>query len=155
MEVTREHGLLDVSLPRHVKESEFLHFRELFFAQVTLLWFCHLSKKGSREMGHEIIDHCQGLKDVLVFGITRQTRVNSELFNTFIIKKKKISYHINNVSKKKKDLNTYLRPVSLSNSIWYAKNCRAIRPNNKLSYRINVLRIILIRIPLVLLISSM
>ena len=150
MEATREHGLLDVSLPKHVKESEFLHFRELFFAQVTLLWFCHLSKKGSREMGHDIIDHCQGLKDVLVFGITRQTRVNSELFNTFIIKKKKISYHINNVSKKKKGLNTYLRPVSLSNSIWYAKNCRAIRPNNKLSYRINVLRI-----PLVLLISSM
>ena len=154
MEVTREHGLLDVSLPKHVKESEFLHFRELFFAQVTLLWFCHLSKKGSREMGHDIIDHCQGLKDVLVFGITRQTRVNSELFKTFIIRKK-ISYHINNVSKKKKGLNTYLRPVSLSNSIWYAKNCRAIRPNNKLSYRINVLRIILIRIPLVLLISSM
>ena len=110
MEVTREHGLLDVSLPKHVKESEFLHFRELFFAQVTLLWFCHLSKKGSREMGHDIIDHCQGLKDVLVFGITRQTRVNSELFNTFIIEKKK-NYHINNVSKKKKGLNTYLRPV--------------------------------------------
>ena len=110
MEVTREHGLLDVSLPKHVKESEFLHFRELFFAQVTLLWFCHLSKKGSREMGHDIIDHCQRLKDVLVFGITRQTRVNSELFNTFIIKKKK-NYHINNVSKKKKGLNTYLRPV--------------------------------------------
>ena len=102
MEVTREHGLLDVSLPKHVKESEFLHFRELFFAQGTLLWFCLLSKKGSREMGHDIIDHCQGLKDVLVFGITRQTRVNSELFNTFIIKKKKKNYHINNVSKKKK-----------------------------------------------------
>ena len=88
-----------------------------------------------------------------MFGITRQTRVNSELFNTFIIRKK-ISYHINNVSKKKKGLNTYLRPVSLSNSIWYAKNCRAIRPSNKLFYRINVLRIILIRIQLVLLISS-
>ena len=69
--------------------------------------------------------------------------------------KKKLSYYINNVSKKKKKgLNTYLRPVSLSNSIWYAKNYRAIRPNNKLSCRINVPSIILIIIPLVLAIIS-
>ena len=154
--MTREHGLLDVSLLKHVKESEFLHFRELFFAQVTLVWFCHLSKKGSREMGHDIIDHCQGLKDVTLCSASPGRQESTPNFSTLLLsKKKKISYHINNVSKKKKGLNTYLRPVSLSNSIWYAKNCRAIRPNNKLSYRINVLRIILIRIPLVLLISSM
>ena len=145
--MTREHGLLDVSLLKHVKESEFLLFRELFFAQVTLVWFCHLSKKGSREMGHDIIDHCQGLKDVNLCSASPGRQESTPNFSTLLLSKK-ISYHINNVSKKKKGLNTYLRPVSLSNSIWYAKNCRAIRPNNKLSYRINVLRIIPIGIPL-------
>ena len=152
--MTREHGLLDVSLLKHVKESEFLHFQELFFAQVTLVWFCHLSKKGSREMGHDIKDHCQGVKDVNLCSASPGRQESTPNFSTLLLSKK-ISYHINNVSKKKKGLNTYLRPVSLSNSIWYAKNCRAIRPNNKLSNRINVLRIILIRIPLVLPITSM
>ena len=154
MEVTREHGLLHVSLLKHVKESEFLHFQELFFAQVTLVWFCHLSKKRSREMDHDIIDYCQGVKDVNLCSASPGRQESTPNFSTLLLSKKN-NYHINNVSKKKKGLNTYLRPVSLSNSIWYAKNCRAIRPNNKLSYRINVLRIILIRIPLVLLISSM
>ena len=105
-------------------------------------------------MGHDIIDHCQGVKDVTLCSASPGRQESTPNFSTLLLSKK-ISYHINNVSKKKKGLNTYLRPVSLSNSIWYAKNCRAIRPNNKLSYRINVLRIILIRIPLVLLISSM
>ena len=100
-------------------------------------------------MGHDIIDHCQGVKDVTLCSASPGRQESTPNFSTLLLSKK-ISYHINNVSKKKKGLNTYLRPVSLSNSIWYAKNCRAIRPNNKLSYRINVLRI-----PLVLLISSM
>ena len=152
--MTREHGLLHVSLLKHVKESEFLHFQELFFAQVTLVWFCHLSKKRSREMDHDVIDYCQGVKDVNLCSASPGRQESTPNFSTLLLSKK-ISYHINNVSKKKKGLNTYLRPVSLSNSIWYAKNCRAIRPNNKLSNRINVLRIILIRIPLVLPITSM
>ena len=153
--MTREHGLLDVSLLKYVKESEFLHFRELFFAHVTLVWFCYLPKKRSREMGHDIIDHCQGVKDVNLCSASPGRRESTPNFSTLLLSKKKNSYPINNVSKKKKGLNTYLRPVSLSNSIWYAKNCRAIRPNNKLSYRVNVLRRILIRIPLVLPISLM
>ena len=105
-------------------------------------------------MGHDIIDHCQGVKDVTLCSASPGRQESTPNFSTLLLSKK-ISYHINNVSKKKKGLNTYLRPVSLSNSIWYAKNCRAIRPNNKLSNRINVLRIILIRIPLVLPITSM
>ena len=152
--MTREHGLLHVSLLKHVKESEFLHFQELFFAQVTLVWFCHLSKKRSREMDHDVIDYCQGVKDVNLCSASPGRQESTPNFSTLLLSKK-ISYHINNISKKKKGLNTYLRPVSLSNSIWYAKNCRAIRPNNKLSNRINVLRIILIRKPLVLPITSM
>ena len=104
-------------------------------------------------MGQDIVDQFRGVRDVNLCTHPHADRVNSDLFNTFIIKKK-LSYYINDVSKKKKRLEHVLRPVSLSNSIWYAKNFRAIRPNNKLSCRINVPSIILIIIPLVLPIIS-
>ena len=104
-------------------------------------------------MGQDIVDQFRGVRDVNLCTHPHADRVNSDLFNTFIIKKK-LSYYINDVSKKKKRLEHVLRPVSLSNSIWYAKHFRAIRPNNKLSCRINVPSVILIIIPLVLPIIS-
>ena len=68
-------------------------------------------------MGHDIIDHCQGVKDVTLCSASPGRQESTPNFSTLLLsKKKKISYHINNVSKKKKGLNTYLRPVSLSNS---------------------------------------
>ena len=106
-------------------------------------------------MGHDIIDHFQGVKDVNLCSASPGRQESTPNFSTLLLSKKKLVITLTTYSRKKKGLNTYLRPVSLSNSIWYAKNCRAIRPNNKLSNRINVLRIILIRIPLVLPITSM
>ena len=104
-------------------------------------------------MGQDIVDQCRGVRDVNLCMASSCRQSQLRTFQHFYYKKK-LSYYINNVSKKKKGLNTYLRPVSLSNSIWYAKNYRAIRPNNKLSCRINVPSIILIIIPLVLPIIS-
>ena len=51
MEVTREHGLLDVSLPKHVKESEFLPgalFRPSNAALVLSSFEIGIQRDGSR-----------------------------------------------------------------------------------------------------------
>ena len=58
-------------------------------------------------MGQDIVDQFRGVRNVNLCTHPHADRVNSELFNTFIIKKKKLSYYINGVSKKKKGLNTY------------------------------------------------
>ena len=100
--MTREHGLLDVSLLKHVKESEFLHFRDFFFAQVTLVWFCHLWKKGSREVGHDIIDHCQGLKDVTLCSASPGRQESTPNFSRLLLPEKKLVITLTTYPRKKK-----------------------------------------------------
>ena len=100
--MTREHGLLHVSLLKHVKESEFLHFQELFFAQVTLVWFCHLSKKRSREMDHDVIDYCQGVKDVNLCSASPGRQESTPNFSTLLLSKKKKIITLTTYPRKKK-----------------------------------------------------
>ena len=55
-------------------------------------------------MGHDIIDHCQGVKDVNLCSASPGRQESTPNFSTLLLSEKKISYHINNVSKKRKRL---------------------------------------------------
>ena len=123
------------------RSSDFLHFGKLFYFGLVLSFLP--SKERSREMGLDILDQCRGEKYVNSCTASSCRQSQHRTFQHFYyIKKFKVITLA--TYPRKKDLNTYLRPVSLSNSIQYAKT---IGPNNKISCKSNVPSISLIRIP--------
>ena len=124
------------------RSSDFLHFGKLFYFGLVLSFLP--SKERSREMGLDILDQCRGEK--YVNSCTASSCKQSQLrtFQNFYYIKKKLKQLHQQRIQEKKDLNTYLRPVSLSNSIQYAKT---IGPNNRISCTSNAPSISLIRIP--------
>ena len=106
--MTGEHGLLDVSLLKHV---------QAIFCTL-LLWFGFVlpSKESSTEMGQDILDQFRGEKNVNSCTASSCRQSQFRIFQHF--------YYIKNIKvitlatyPRKKDFNPYLRPVSLSNSI--------------------------------------
>ena len=123
------------------RSSDFLHFGKLFYFGLVLSFLP--SKERSREMGLDMLDQCRGEKYVnsRTASSCRQSQLRT--FQHFYYVKKLKLLHQQRIQEKK-DFNTYLRPVSLSNSIQYAKT---IGPNNRISCTSNLPSISLIRIP--------
>ena len=109
--MTGEHGLLDVSLLKHV---------QAIFAllEALLLWFGFVfpSKERSRGMGQDMLDQCCGEKYVnsCTASSCRQSQLRTFQHFYYVKKIKVITLA---TYPRKKDFNPYLRPVSLSNSI--------------------------------------
>ena len=115
MRVTREHGLLDASLLKHVQA--------IFCtsgSSVTLVWFCPSFKGEIQRDGSRYI-RSMSWREIceLAYGIIMQTE-STQNFSTLLLCKK-IKVITSATYSRKKDFNPYLQPVSLSNSIQYAK----------------------------------